>query len=93
MGDIDVLLPTKAAETVSTGLSSRPAKLDGARIGFIWNSKPNADVLFDEFVARIGHPEDAIQRHLKPNAAVPALDEVYDAFAADCQAAVVALGD
>lgn len=93
MTQIDVLLPTKAADAGSTALSPRPTTLDGATLGFIWNSKPNADVLFNEFATRIGHPDAAIVRHLKPNAAVPAIEDVYDAFARDCNAAVVALGD
>ena len=93
MAVIEVMLPTKPADAGSIALADRPGSLEGGTLGFIWNSKPNADVLFDEFVSRIGHPTASVKRHLKPNAAVPATDDVYDAFARDCTAAVVALGD
>lgn len=93
MMEIDLLLPTMPVDAGSAGLADRPASLEGRTLGFIWNSKPNADVLFDEFAARIGHPTEFVKRHLKPNAAIPATDDVYDEFAASCAAAVVALGD
>ena len=86
--------PDSAADD-ATGLSPRPSTLQGARLGFIWNSKPNGDALFEEFVRQLGAREievASVQRHVKPGSAVRATDEVLEQLK-DCDVVVVAIGD
>ena len=92
---IDVLLPRPDSGTDATGLAPRATTLQGARLGFIWNSKPNGDAIFEGFLhelAQRGVQLASVQRHVKPGSAVRASDEVLDALM-DCDAVVVAVGD
>lgn len=93
--DLEVLLPKRVADPGSIQLSPRPESLDGKVLGFIWNSKPNADVLFEEFVSRTSEQFSLtdVKRFRKPSAAVGAKDEIYDRIESDCDVAVVAVGD
>lgn len=93
---IDLMLPSRTPDRGTTALSERPATLEGQTLGFIWNSKPNADALFDEFVARVEERHyslGGIQRHLKPGAAMPAAPADIDDFADRCGAVIAAVGD
>ena len=45
---LEVLDPTGVEVEKTKKLAPRPDTLEGKRIGLIWNTKPNADVLLDE---------------------------------------------
>ena len=45
-GHITVLNPTAPPRELRTAMAERPADLRGKAVGFLWNSKPNGDVLF-----------------------------------------------
>ena len=45
-GQITVLNPTAPPRQLRTDMAPRPDDLRGKAVGFLWNSKPNGDVLF-----------------------------------------------
>ena len=92
---VEVLLPKAAIDPATVELTPRPASLDGAVLGFVWNSKPNGDALFDRF-ARAAREEFGvadIKRASKPSAATGATDDLLAEVADSCDLAVVAVGD
>ena len=93
--ELELVLPKAVADAGSTNLNPRPNSLDGKTVGFLWNSKPNGDLLFEEFISQAGEKYDLkdVTRHRKPSAAIGATEDVYDSMASDCDVAVVALGD
>lgn len=92
---IELMLPRRRSEAAASGLAPRPAGLAGSRLGILWNSKPNADALFKEFVDRTSgeHGPDEVRWYRKPNAANGADPALLDELAEECDAALVALGD
>lgn len=89
---LDPVGPT--AETART-LAPRPASLEGAVIGVLDNSKPNAGVLL-EGVARalarkLGARDVRVWR--KPGASIAATAAVLDEIAAQCGAVLTASAD
>ena len=93
--EVELLLPKAIADAGSTKLTPRPESLDGKTLGFLWNSKPNADMLFEEFVSQVGdrYALKDVKRHRKPSAATGATPDILDSIQRDCDVAVVALGD
>src|SRR5690606_17656157 len=59
---LELALPRPQADASASGFAARPTTLKGARLGFIWNSKPNGDALFDAFLRGLD------DRGLKPDA-------------------------
>ncbi len=75
-------------------LASRVGSLKGLRIGFLGNLKPNCDVLLhttEEEVMKLGAASTFFIE--KASCSLGAGDKILDEIAANCQAAVVALGD
>ena len=93
--NVELLLPKRVGDPGSNQLSPRPDTLEGKVLGFLWNSKPNGELLFDEFVNQVGesHALKDVKRFRKPSAAIGAKDETLDELQSQCDAAVVALGD
>ena len=93
MGRLEVLNPTAEARTTELPLARRTADLAGKSIGFLNNRKANAGLLLEKVEAilrtRLG-PFSRISG--EKNAALPAPDEVLTRLA-QCDAAVVAIGD
>ena len=46
-GSIFVLDPTAPPRELRHTMAPRPSDLRGKSVGFLWNSKPNGDILFD----------------------------------------------
>ena len=92
---IEVLLPKHVVAGSATELSSRLASLAGKTVGIVWNSKPNGDALFEEFVDRASETQEIgeMRWYRKPNAANGADASLLDQVAEECDAALVALGD
>ena len=92
---ITVLDPTAPPRKLSHDLALRPADVRGMRLGFLWNSKPNGDVLFgrlEELLRQKYELSGAVYRR-KPTSSAPATQEVLDELAASVDVAVVGLGD
>ena len=92
---ITVLNPTAPPRQLRTEMAERPADLRGKAVGFLWNSKPNGDVLFrrlEQLLREKYEIPDALYRR-KPTASIPAELQVVEELAATVDVAVVGLGD
>ena len=95
MSAMEILDPVGSTSAVSRTLAPRPARLTGAVIGVLDNSKPNARVLL-EGVARalaqkVGARDVKVWR--KPGASIGATVAVLDEIAAQCGAVLTASAD
>ena len=92
---ITVLNPTAPPRELRTAMAERPADLRGKAVGFLWNSKPNGDVLFQrlEQLLREKYEIPAALYRRKPTASIPAEPGVIEELAAAVEVAVVGLGD
>ena len=92
---MEILDPVGSSQVPSRRLAPRPASLQGAVIGVLDNSKPNARVLL-EGVAR-GLAEKLGAREVKwwrkPGASIGATAFVLDEIAAQCGAVLTASAD
>jgi hypothetical protein len=92
---MEILDPVGSTAATSRALAPRPASLQGAVIGVLDNSKPNARVLL-EGVARalaekLGARDVRVWR--KPGASIGAATPVLDEIAAQCGAVLTASAD
>jgi hypothetical protein len=92
---MEILDPVGSTAATSRALAPRPASLQGAVIGVLDNSKPNARVLL-EGVARalaekLGARDVRVWR--KPGASIAATTPVLDEIAAQCGAVLTASAD
>ena len=86
--------PVPTGEALSSQLAKRPASLEGLKIGFLGNLKPNCDVLLhttEDEVTKLGAAETLYRE--KESCSLGAATSILDEIAENCQAAVVALGD
>ena len=94
-GTIVVLDPTAKPRELRHEMAPRLPDLRGRKVGFLWNSKPNGDILFarlEELLRQKYEIADSIFRR-KPTASVSATMQDIDELAASCHAVVVGLGD
>jgi hypothetical protein len=92
---MEILDPVGPSAAATRSLAPRPARLEGAVIGILDNSKPNARVLL-EGVARalaqkVGARDVRVWR--KPGASIGATTAVLDEIAAQCGAVLTASAD
>lgn len=94
-GHITVLNPTAPPRELRTAMALRPEDLRGKAVGFLWNSKPNGDVLFRrlEQLLREKYEIPAALYSRKPTASIPVETVVIEEMAATVQVAIVGLGD
>lgn len=94
-GRITVLNPTAPPRQLRTEMAVRPIDLRGKAVGFLWNSKPNGDVLFQrlEQLLREKYEIPSALYRRKPTASIPAEPQVIEEMAARVDVAVVGLGD
>ena len=94
-GHILVLNPTAPPRELRHSLAARPADLRGQSIGFLWNTKPNGDLLFArlEELLRRKYEISGVLHRSKPTSSVPAAGPVLNELAGSIQAAIVGLGD
>ena len=93
--NIFVLDPTVPPRELRVNLAPRPARLGGGTVGFLWNSKPNGDLLFARIEALLREKyeiSDVIHRS-KQTASIPAPLPVLEELAARAQVAIIGLGD
>ena len=92
---IVVLDPTSPPRQLLNPMASRPLDIRGMTVGFLWNNKPNGDLLFhrlEELLRQKYEVKAAIYRK-KLTASVPAGDHVLDELVASADAVVVGLAD
>ena len=92
---IVVLDPTAPPRDLRHDLAERLAGLGGRTVGFLWNSKPNGDILFNRLEQLLREKyeiADVVYRR-KPTASLGATEKVLEELAASADAVVIGLGD
>ena len=90
-----VLDPTAAPREMAQAMAPALDGLGGQSIGFLWNNKPNGDLLFERLEKLLREKyeiADVIHRR-KPTASLPATDSVLDELVESVQAVIVGLAD
>ena len=90
-----VLDPTAAPRELVQAMAPGLDGLGGQSIGFLWNNKPNGDLLFERLEKLLREKyeiADVIYRR-KPTASLPATDSVLEELAGSVQAVIVGLAD
>ena len=92
---IVVLDPTAPPRDLRHDLAARLPGLGGRTVGFLWNSKPNGDILFNRLEQLLREKYEitnAVYRR-KPTASVGATEKVVEELIAATDAVVIGLGD
>jgi len=92
---IEVLIPTAEARAKQIRMAERPADLDGKTVGFIWNRKPNGDLLLnhlEKFLKERYSLRDTLMRK-KSLASSGASHELLEELSAKCDLVILAIGD
>ena len=90
-----VLDPTASPRELRHDMASRLPDLRGRSLGFLWNSKPNGDILFarlEELLREKYEITSAMYRR-KPTASIPAETQAVEELAAGADAVVIGLAD
>ena len=95
MTGIVILDPTAPPRELRQDMALRPSDVRGKTLGFLWNSKPNGDILFGrlEELLREKYEISGTVYRRKPNSSSPATEQVLDELADSVDLAVVGLGD
>ncbi|SVA18327.1 uncharacterized protein METZ01_LOCUS71181, partial [marine metagenome] len=90
-----VLDPTAAPREMVQAMAPELASLGGQPVGFLWNSKPNGDLLFErlEKLLRERYEIADVVYKRKPTASLPAKHGVLDELAGSVRAVIVGLAD
>ncbi len=90
-----VLDPTAPPRELRHSMAPRLSDLRGRSVGFLWNSKPNGDILFSrlEELLRQKYEITSAMYRRKPTASIPAETQAVEELAAGVDAVVVGLGD
>jgi|TARA_B110000014_G_C20119040_1_gene592135 hypothetical protein len=90
-----VLDPTAAPREMVQAMAPVLDGLGGQSVGFLWNSKPNGDLLFErlEKLLREKYEIANVVYKRKPTASLPAKEDVIDELVASVQAVIVGLAD
>ena len=90
-----VLDPTAAPREMLQAMAPALDGLGGQSLGFLWNSKPNGNLLFErlEKLLREKYEIADVIHWRKPTASLPAEDSVLDEMAGSVQAVIVGLAD
>lgn len=94
-GTIVVLDPTAAPRELRYAMAPRLPDLRGRAVGFLWNSKPNGDILFArlEELLRQKYEITRVLHQRKPASSIPAAEQVLDELATSVDGVIVGLGD
>ena len=94
-GTLVVLDPTAPPRELRHTMAPRLTDLRGRAVGFLWNSKPNGDVLFArlEELLRQKYEITSTTHRRKPTASAGAVKQVMDDLSTSVHAVVVGLGD
>ena len=90
-----VLDPTAAPRKMVQAMAPALDGLGGQSLGFLWNSKPNGDLLFErlEKLLREKYEIADVVYKRKPTASLPATDAVLEELVGSVQAVIVGLAD
>ena len=90
-----VLDPTAPPREIWEAMAPRLPDLRGRAVGFLWNRKPNGDILFGrlEELLREKYEISSATYRSKPTASVGATEKVLEELAASTEAVIVGLAD
>jgi hypothetical protein len=93
MRAMTILDPTSKSSARSAELASRPASLDGLRLGLLHNTKPGGDILLRTIADRLAadYKLKAVSWRQKPLPTIPA--SFVQEMAEQCDVVVTALAD
>jgi hypothetical protein len=92
---IIVLDPTSPPRELRNAMAARQPDVQGRTVGFLWNSKPNGDILFtrlEELLRQKYEISGSIYRR-KPTASIPASKQALDELAEQADVVVMGLAD
>ena len=92
---ITVLDPTAKPKSRELKMAVRLDNTEGKAAGFLWNSKPNADVLLDRLAQQLDeryHFRQIVKRD-KSSASQPATEEVLSELSAKCDFVITGAAD
>jgi hypothetical protein len=92
-GTTTVLDPTDERGPAHREARTRPASLDGLRVGLLDISKPRGDVFLDRLEALLGERGVPVRRYTKPTFAKPMPPDLRREIAAECDVVIEALAD
>lgn len=94
-GRISVLNPTAPPRGLRRSLAKRLPDLRGQVVGFLWNTKPNGDLLFARLEELLRHKYEisGVVHRSKSTSSVPAPGPALNELSGAVQAAIVGLGD
>ena len=92
---IVVLDPTAEPRDLRHTMAPRLPDLRGQAVGFLWNSKPNGDILFARLDELLRQKYEVVRtlHQRKPSSSSPATEQILDELATSVHAVVVGLGD
>ena len=90
-----VLDPSAAPREMTQAMAPVLDGLGGQSVGFLWNSKPNGDLLFErlEKLLKEKYEISNVVYRRKPTASIPADDDIIDELAGTVHAVIVGLAD
>lgn len=95
---IEILVPRAIPAddgTTAVQFQRRPSSLNGLRVGFLDNTKPNADKLLRDIEARLRSRHDlrsVLHRH-KRDSSGPAAENLLDEMTRECDLVVIGVAD
>ena len=90
-----VLDPSAAPREMTQAMAPVLDELGGQSVGFLWNSKPNGDLVFErlEKLLKEKYEISNVVHKRKPTASIPANDDIIDELAGTVHAVIVGLAD
>jgi hypothetical protein len=88
-----VLDPTGERGVAERERPTRPASLDGLRVGLLDISKPRGDVFLDRLAQRLAERGIEVTRYRKPTPAKPPPVDLRHEIATHCDLVIEALAD
>lgn len=95
MKSIEVLVPVAEVKFREINMAERPQNLNGKVIGFIWNNKPNGNLLLknlEDLLKEKFRLSGTLTRK-KTMASSKAPIEILEELSAKCDLAILAIGD
>jgi hypothetical protein len=95
MKTIEVLVPVAEAKYGETAMAQRPQDLNGKAVGFVWNHKPNGDLLLRnvEQALKEKFRLSGTMMKTKPRASSPTPLEDLEELSANCELVILGVGD
>jgi hypothetical protein len=92
---ITVMNPVSPPRRLTNVLAVRDEHISGKRIGFLWNNKPNGDVIFKKIEKNLAKQSDITEfkYYGKWTASIPAETDVLEAMSQEVDLAIIGLAD